>query len=87
MLEVRQIPRQQHGIMRQADGGDLEVHGAGAWVHAFQTVKNGRCLGIKREDIKVVKCEDGFLETRVAGDLIPACLAAINQSQPQLPEP
>lgn len=82
MAEVREVACQQHGVMREADGGDFEVHGAGARVYAFQAVENSRGFGVKRQDVKMLKGGDCSLKTRVAGNLIPACLGAVNQSQP-----
>ena len=47
--EIVNVSSQQRGVMGQANGGNLEVHGAGANPKALKVIEPGNGLGIVRK--------------------------------------
>ena len=61
VFKVQHVAREQRGLMRQADGGDFEIHRPGARMPVFQPVKDLRGPGVEGKNGKLVESGDGLL--------------------------
>ena len=86
-LEIDEVPREQRGVVREADGGDFQVHRADADAIFAEAMEDVRRLRVEGKNVELLESSESGLKTLVGRDLPASGRDSVDESQPSLPWP